>query len=319
MTTPANILITGSQGLIGRYAAEELRQKGHEVHGVSRQSKEQSTMKLHQANLLNPHDREALIKAVKPDIILHLAWETEHGTFWNAQSNLDWVSATLHLAQLAAKYGCKRFVGAGTCVEYTPTLSEPASEADSPTAPHTLYGTAKLATFNLLKGYFKSTDTSFAWGRIFMPYGDDEHPDRLVSSIARALVADNPAPIGPGTAIRDFIHVEDVGRALASLAVSQAEGAVNIGSGEAVSIKDIALKLGEIGKKPDLIKIGALPAREGEPAFLVANTNRLHYEIGFVPLYDLNSGLASALRFWQEKAKACLEKVGTGFSKKDTR
>jgi nucleoside-diphosphate-sugar epimerase len=114
------------------------------------------------------------------------------------------------------------------------------------------------------------------------------------------LVHGEPARTSSGRAIRDFIDTRDAGAALAALALAGAAGEVNIATGEAHSVREIAKLLGDIVRRPDLVEIGALPDRE-EPPYIVGSSKRLRDEVGFAPQITLEQGLADALAFWRGK------------------
>src|SRR5690606_28146161 len=116
----------------------------------------------------------------------------------------------------------------------------------------------------LLDVFFAENETSFAWARLFFLYGPGEAPTRLVSSLARALVAGEQADCSTGRIVRDFMDVRDAGAALAALAASEVTGPVNIGTGRGTSIADIALTMGRLAGREHLVGLGTLPDRAGE-------------------------------------------------------
>ena len=95
---------------------------------------------------------------------------------------------------------------------------------------------------------------------------------------------------------RDFLHSADVAGALVALLASPVEGAVNIGSGRAVALRDmigqIAALLGGAGR----VRLGARPRPDGDPALIEADVTRLAEEVGFRPRFDLQAGLVDVLR-----------------------
>ena len=136
------------------------------------------------------------------------------------------------------------------------------------------------------------------WARLFFLYGPAEGPNRLVSSIARNLAAGKSAACSRGRAVRDFMDVRDAGAALAAIALADVEGAINVGTGQGYPVSAVASSLGELAGRPDLVRIGDLPDRIGEPPFIVASVERLKSEVGFETSRTLKEGLADALAFW---------------------
>jgi nucleoside-diphosphate-sugar epimerase len=296
------ILVTGASGFVGRAVLAPLLAAGAEVHAVSRTGGAAADGCIwHQADLLEAGRVQGLVGDVRPQIVLHLAWCVEHGRFWTDPANLDWVAASLHLARAAAEAGTSRFVATGTCYEYDWPGHGKCRERETPTAPHTLYDTSKDACRRILEAFCAQQGMDFAWGRLFFLYGAGETPSRLVASIARALVQGHKAPVSLGLAVRDFIDVRDAGAALAALALSAATGPVNIATGEGISVANLAMKLGEIAERPDLVQLGALEDRAGEPPVIVADTERLISEVGFRPLRTIDGGLGDALDYWASR------------------
>jgi nucleoside-diphosphate-sugar epimerase len=250
----------------------------------------------HQANLLDAAETAKLLEDACPDVILHIAWIVEHGKFWNATENLDWVSATLGLARAAASQGVRRFVGTGTCYEYAWPSDVACNEFTTPLVPSLLYGTSKDATRRVLHSFCEVQAMEFAWARLFFLYGKGEGPSRLVPSIVQSLLAGRPARCSSGRVIRDFIDIRDAGAALAALVTSNVTGAVNVASGQGTPISEVARMLGRLAGRPELVHLGALPDRADEPPRIVADVERLSKEVGFKGCRSLNEGLAEALK-----------------------
>ena len=297
------VLVTGAAGLIGRHALAPLAAAGFEVHAVARATRsEPEGVVWHRADLLDDTARRSLIEAVRPSHLLHLAWVTEHGAYWRAPENLDWLAASLALMRAFAEAGGKRVVAAGSCAEYDwrRRAETPFAERETPCAPHTLYGQAKHALHQVLAAFAAETGLSHGWGRVFFVYGEGEPEQRLVPSVIRALLAGEPARCSDGRQQRDFLDLRDAGAAFAALTASTVEGPVNVASGVAVSVADVATRLGAIVGRPELVALGALEARPDDPPYLVADVTRLTAEVGFRPRYDLTAGLADAVDWWRD-------------------
>lgn len=300
------VLLTGAGGFVGRRCLAPLAEAGYEVHAVGRRpathaSVDAPSLRWHAIDLLDARGVAALIAEVEPTHLLHLAWYTEHGKFWTAVENLSWVGASLKLFEAFAAVGGRRVVAAGTCVEYAPEGDAPCSEASTPLAPATLYGACKHATHVALEAFARQAGFTSAWGRLFFPYGPGEPPGRLVPSVARSLLLGEPALCTHGRQVRDFIHVEDAAHAFVALLDSGVEGAVNVGSGQPVALREVVEKVAAHAGRSDLIRLGARPAPEGEPLSLYADARRLREEVGWSPRYDLDEGLAAMVEWLKKK------------------
>jgi nucleoside-diphosphate-sugar epimerase len=296
------VLVTGSAGFIGRHVVPLLLARGYEVHGVGRRETQnpESAAVYHQVNLLDPIESRKLVQRVKPQSLIHLAWNATPGKFWTTLENLDWVAASLVLTRTFAEQGGKRAVYAGTCAEYD--WSEPLlDEACTPLHPQTIYGVSKGALQKILAVSADTLGISIAWGRVFFLYGPGEAQGRLIPDVIRALVQGEPALCSTGTQRRDFMHVEDVAQAFVAILESEAVGPINIASGDCRPLRDIVMQIATNLDRPDLVQFGAKPMQKGEPMELRAATRILNEDVGFRPRRSLESGLAE-LCAWARSA-----------------
>ena len=297
------VLITGADGFLGRWCAPLLRERGYEVHAVARGRAGGGAGGCHRhgVDLLDAPTVAALVSEVAPTHLLHLAWYTAHGKFWAATENLRWVGASLALFEAFAESGGRRVVAAGTCAEYAPQGDAPCSESATPLEPATLYGASKHALQIVLAAFARQAGLSAAWGRLFFPYGPGEAPGRLVPSVARALLSGQPALCTHGRQVRDFIHVEDAAAAFVALLDSEVGGAVNVASGRPAALAEVVEKIAAAAGRPDLVRLGALPAPPGEPPSLWADVARLRDEVGWSPRRDLDGGVAETVEWWRRR------------------
>ena len=164
----------------------------------------------------------ALLRELRPAVLVHAAWYVAHGKFWTAPENAAWVEASTALADAFAG---RRLVGLGSCAEY-----DWAGEGTSPwsetrrIAPATPYGQAKAALAARWAALGERRGIAVAWARLFHLFGPGEHPDRLVPAVLRALLEGREAATGSGLALRDFVGTGFLGRALAALAASGVVG-----------------------------------------------------------------------------------------------
>jgi nucleoside-diphosphate-sugar epimerase len=296
------VLVTGATGFVGRHALGPLLEAGYDVHAVSSRTPPADApagIAWHRADLLA--DPGGVVTEVAPDRLLHLAWHTEHGRFWTAAENLSWVSASLALLEAFAAAGGRRAVVAGTCAEYDWTAGDGTFAENAALAPATLYGAAKRGLHEIAAAFAAQAGFELAWGRVFFLYGPDEDERRLVGAVASALARGERVATGAGDQTRDFMHVADVGAAFAALVASSVEGAVNVAAGSGRTLREVTEALGRIAGRPELLDIGALPPRAGDPERLVADATRLREEVGFEARIELEAGLAETLDWWRRQ------------------
>lgn len=293
------VLVTGAAGFIGRHALEPLLARGYEVHAVSSRAAPPGPARVHWhvADLLDTNATARLLESVRPTHLLHLAWHTSPGSFWNAPENFRWLESGIALLRHFQHAGGTRVVMAGSCAEYEWNASVyPETATLNPASP---YGACKHALHLTLDAFCRVHRMSGAWGRIFFVFGPGEAPQRLLASSVAAMLRGEPARCTDGLQVRDFMHVEDVAAAFVALLDGSVEGSVNIASGKGVTVRDVVLAAADCLGTRDLVRLGELARAADEPASLVADVARLEREVRFSPRYDLRSGIAHAVEHWK--------------------
>jgi dTDP-6-deoxy-L-talose 4-dehydrogenase (NAD+) len=201
------------------------------------------------------------------EALVHAAWDAQPGNPYASPLNLACLTGTLNLASAFAAVGGKRFVGVGTCAEYDPSAG--LMTTDTPLAPNTLYGACKASAFQVLRCFFGTEGISFAWCRIFYLYGEGEDERRLVPYIRRQLRAGQEAQLTRGEQVRDFLDVKDAAGMITDVALGQQQGGVNICSGEAVTVRQLAERIADEYGRRDLLRFGARSENVFDPPRVV--------------------------------------------------
>jgi len=280
-------LVTGAPGFVGRQAIIPLQKKGFEVYTLSRS----------ECDLLDTKQTETLIKKIKPSYLLHLAWYAEHGKFWHAPENNDWLNASKNLFRAFGENGGKRIVGIGSCAEYDWHRKEksPWQESDL-CIPHTPYGKAKLELFEWLE----KSQINYAWARLFLLFGPHENPARIIPYLIISGLKNETAKCSSGTQVRDFLDTETCGKILAEISDSDLTGPVNVASGRGYNLQEIAAKIFAILKKPEKCEFGTIPDRPNDPPYMTADVKKLA-EIIDIKNYDITPKLEKNISWWKEK------------------
>ena len=294
------VLLTGGSGFIGRHCIADLQARGYEVHATtSRTPAASDGVHWHRADLLNGDETAALMTKVRPDSLLHLAWYAEHGKFWQALENLDWVRASIALLRAFIAGGGRRAVFAGSCAEYD-WADGHCREDSTPLRPQGLYGVSKHAFHLIAEEAARRNGISCAWGRIFFLYGPDEQPGRLMPLVVRSQLCGERFECSGGSLQRDYLYVADVASALVALLDSPLEGAVNIGSGSAVSIRAMVERIVARLGHPELVDFAARAPARGEVPLVVADTARLAGELHWAPRINIERGLDLTVEWWRQ-------------------
>lgn len=295
------VLLTGASGFVGRQSIEPLLRRGYEIHAVWNSNapdiSNYGSITFHKADILDRREIQRLCQSVRATHLLHFAWYVEHGKFWNASENEDWLRAGIHLLDRFKENGGERVVMAGTCAEYQWGKTDILDEHSTPLLPETLYGRSKAR----LHARLAETVISHGWGRMFFLYGQFEARGRLIASIINSLLKNEIPECSHGNQIRDFLYVKDAAEAFSALLDSDVQGAVNIASGEGKKIKDVVMTVAEIMGKPENICFALETQGDDEPKSIVADTQRLNVELGWKPRYKLEEGIVETIESFRSR------------------
>jgi dTDP-6-deoxy-L-talose 4-dehydrogenase (NAD+) len=110
-------------------------------------------------------------------------------------------------------------------------------------------------------------------------YGEGEDARRLVPYIRERLSVGEPAELTSGTQVRDFLDVREAGRMIAACALGDEQGAVNICSGVATTVRELAERVADEFGRRDLLRFGARAENQFDPPRVVGIPPRsLHAE-----------------------------------------
>lgn len=269
------VTLTGATGFVGRQILRALLERDCSVRVLVRDpsrlrdvSARGGLQVLHTPDLFaeTTGRLEGLLEG--SETLVHAAWHGEPGHF-TSPLNLDCLTGTLNMARAFAAVGGKRFVGVGTFAEYDPSAD--LMTTDTPLAPNTLYGACKASAFQVLRCFLATQAVSFAWCRIFNLYsegsdGADGADERgLVSYIREQLRAGEEVLLTRGDQERDYLDVRTAAGRIADVALGEQQGAVNICSGEAVTVRQLAERIADEYGRRDLLRFGVRPENIFDP------------------------------------------------------
>ena len=289
------ILLTGATGFIGRYVVDRLIFKGIDFVTIGRKNPNLSREHIN-ADLLSTNSFDQIVEEAQATHLIHLAWFAEHGKYWTSPLNNKWTESTVKLIEAFCNLKGQGVVVAGTCAEYD-WSSGYCSEKSTLIKPQTLYGQAKDETRKLVFSICDQNNVCCAWGRIFFPYGKEEHPQRLIPSLISVFRGERP-PFGVNSSqYRDLLYAHDVAEAFIFLLLSGKIGVFNISSGKPIQIIDVVYKIATILDKNPKTILDLATERPGEPILLVGKNSKLK-SLGWKPEYTLDKGLKEVIKHY---------------------
>ncbi len=165
---------------------------------------------------------------------------------------------------------------------------------------YSLWNIQTISLFTRAKT-IKYVEGLFRLGQIFHLYGPGDHPKKLVRSVISGLLDGQKIPCSNGEQVRDYLHVYDAAEAITALMDSECQGAVNIGSGKSMKIREILNKLGQKIGREDLIQLGSLPMNPQDPPLLIPSTRRINQEVRWKPKMDIEMGLDQTIGWFKNE------------------
>jgi UDP-glucose 4-epimerase len=296
------VLLTGAAGLIGRASTRLLHEREHEVLATDLRQLPPGLEDLswQRLDVRRGEQVRAALAAFRPDAVVHLAarhfipWCERHPAA-TLQTN---VLGTQNVIAGVQGAGAAKLVFASSAAVYAPS-PQPLGEAHG-LGPDDIYGTSK-AMGEQLVGLAAQGQAQFdaIVLRLFNTIGPGDANAHLVPRLVSELRGGGErVRLGNLQSVRDYVHVDDVSRAVVSAVEGELPGctSVNVGSGTGRSVADVVEALGELLGR--VLEVVSVPARRRavDRPFLVADIERAGRLLGWEPAVSFEDGLAAVLR-----------------------
>lgn len=299
------VLVTGGAGFIGSAVCARLNDMGHTVHVIDDLSFGRRHLapvpddRFHRVDI---RDRTAVMNVfaqVRPASVVHLAavhfipYCNEHPV---EASEIN-ICGTINVLDACEHVGCAQVFVASTAAVY-PILDRAVNESDA-TGPMDIYGITKLATEKLVSEFHLRTGICSIVCRFFNAFGPNETNPHLIPEIQRQILSGSRVlKLGNLDPKRDFIHTEDMGRAVAALLTSCTSGydVFNLGRGIEYSVREVVDAFERALGEPIRIEVDPARVRKVERMHLLADVTKLKERTGWEPHWSIDDGVATLLQ-----------------------
>lgn len=319
-----NVLVTGGAGYIGSHTAKVLAKAGHKVVVLDSLARGfRDAVKFGpfvQADLCDEDKITAALREHAIDAVIHFAayaYVGESMTEPRLYFQNNYVG-TLHLLNAMHAAGVRKIVFSSTCATYGDPVRMPLDESH-PQNPVNPYGESKLLVEKTLRWLGQTEGLQWVALRYFNACGSDpdgeigENHEPETHLIPRAMLAvlgkasftvfgdDYPTP--DGTAVRDYIHVNDLAsahiKAIEYLNRGGQPDAFNVGTGNGYSVKQVLDAIAKHAGRPVPYEQG--PRRAGDPAELVADSRKVKSVLGWEPEHSSLDNIVATAWKWIAK------------------
>jgi UDP-glucose 4-epimerase len=317
---PDRVLVTGGAGYIGSVITAQLLKKGAEVIVFDNLSNGHKAAVPTQAQLIvgNTADRAALdqvFKKYRINAVIHLAASIEAGESMKfpEQYFRNNTASSLTLLEAVLAHKVPRFVFSSTAALFGTPDRTPIEETDA-VHPTNTYGESKLLVEHMLDWFHRIHGLRYACLRYFNAagatpdQGEDHHPEsHLIPLILQVALGkrkhisifgtDYATP--DGTCVRDYIHLSDLASAhlLVLDALREKEKLIyNLGNGKGFSVREVIETARRVTGHP--IPVREVERRPGDPAILVASSEKIKRELNWQPQYPTLEAIVRSAWDW---------------------
>lgn len=300
------MLLLGAGGFAGTHLRQAAIDAGIAVVTSSRSSGEGAPA----CDLTDAGSVEACIATVRPGLVLNAAGSSSVARSWERPAEVFSANATgvLNLLEAISRQAPAAHV---VCLSSAAVYGEPPARAmplaeGAPTEPVSPYGAGKLAMEEVCAQYSRARGVAIAVVRAFNLVGPGQPAFSAASGLARQIAAAEregeprvELALGNPSAARDTTDVRDAARALLELSRRRLTGTINLCSGVAPSVADLASALAEATPLRVSTRVDPSLARPTDPPLLLGDPARLREATGFVPEIPLERSLADLLDWWR--------------------
>ncbi len=280
------VILTGSSGFIGTHVLKHFMKQSLGFVTVDIRALEEDGVNLRARDI----DGTYLdVSGLRDCTLVHLAWcpPVRDSVYPHAQQ-------LQLLSKLLDVYGSSisRIIAIGSAEEYGASGGRLIEQnaVDHGLSP---YGWGKRSAQMLVETWCQSNKKPGLWLRPFTVYGEGQRGNMAIPYAVRQARKREMAEFSAGTQVRDFIHVDDVARAISLAATKEWDGfnVANLGTGTGTTLREVLEQVAALFDADELFQFGKLPMRPGEPDVQIADTERAASLLGFKSEVTVEMGI----------------------------
>jgi len=244
------ILITGANGALSKSMLKKLPKSFFLENNVFLTSRSlihngSDDITYLSCNISEKHQVEALLSNLRPQILVHFAWEVSTPNYLNHSSNIQWLDYSKNLFSLFVKYGGTKIISIGTLAEYDKNIEE--IYIESLKSPSTLYGFCKLKLSEFL---FENLDVNKNWIRIGSIFYLNSTRGNSLQKIIDSVKKNEALKLNDS--VRPYLSIDRYGELLAKLIQNNKPNVgINLGANVPISTRSIVREIAEYFGNPD--------------------------------------------------------------------
>lgn len=302
------VIITGATGAVGIALINKLLEENVEMLVICRNNTKMKRIPVNDLITIKFCELENYNNIIndtgkKYDVIYHFAWDGTTGEkredMYLQNNNIKY---SLDAVKLGKRFGCKKFIGAGSQAEYGRTNINLTDK--TPTFPETGYGIAKLCAGQMTRKLCQQLKMEHIWTRILSVYGPYDNDNSLIMTAIKRISNNQELHVTKCEQVWDYIYSKDIAEILYLLSKQgKNEGIYIIGSGTKRTLKEyITIIKNEINPSYEL-KFGDIKYSDKQVMYLCADTSIIKKELKFECKYTFEEGIKELIKWYKEGNK----------------
>jgi UDP-glucose 4-epimerase len=288
-------IVTGASGFVGSALLKELLKHGIKVLAIdctfsTERVPDDNRVKKLTLSIENIDELKNIIKQDEHELFYHFAWVGSAGQLRMDEmiqvTNAMW---TVKCLKVAREIGCKKFICAGTIMEYE-VHEAMYTQGSKPGLPY-IYGVGKVLAHELCKPIANAIGIDLVWAYITNAYGVGEYSPRFINTTLRKMNNHEKLEFTAGTQNYDFIYIDDVANAFYLLGIKgKANKGYIIGSGDAKPLKEFILEMTKANSYDNPPLFGNIPFTGVNVPIETFDISEIRNDCGFKPQISFAEG-----------------------------